>query len=158
MDRPRPWHDKHMISHLAFLPSLGIALLARRPVFFELVCFVAPVLVLSVIYHRRREPQRALLSRCEHVAAKVLYIYGCMQTVTASSPWTLALYLACFCATSLTFIYTNLYPALWDTWHSVGMHVVPGLWCAVVAWCNEPLGRAAPFVLRVEDAGNASWS
>lgn len=156
MDRPRPWHDKHVISHLAFLPSLGIALLARRPVFFELVCFVAPVLVLSVIYHRRREPQRALLSRCEHAAARILFAYGCMQTVAASSPHTLAVYLVCFAATSLTFIYTNLHARLWDDWHWVGMHVVPGLWCAVVAWCNEPLARAAPFVLRVGDAGNAS--
>ena len=155
MRKLRAWHDKHVISHLAFLPSLVIALCFRSPIFIELVGFVTPVLVLSVLYHRQHE-QRSVLSRCEHVAAKVLYIYGCMQTVTATSPWTLALYLACFCATSLTFIYTNLYPALWDTWHSVGMHLVPGLWCAVVAWCNEPLGRAAPFVLRVGDIGNAS--
>ena len=73
MTQLRAWHDKHVASHAAFVPSIFIALLLRDPPMVEMVLALLPVLVLSTLYHRAREPVGTLLTRCEWVAAFSLY-------------------------------------------------------------------------------------
>ena len=81
MTQLRSWHDKHVASHAAFLPSIFIALFLRDPPLVEMVLALLPVLVLSTLYHRAREPVGTLLTRCEWVAAFSLYAVSfLMQT------------------------------------------------------------------------------
>ena len=81
MTQLRSWHDKHVASHAAFLPSIFIALFLRDPPLVEMVLALLPVLVLSTLYHRAREPVGTLLTRCEWVSAFSLYAVSfLMQT------------------------------------------------------------------------------
>jgi len=137
----REWRDKQVISHLAFLPALPIALFCRQPPFLEPLVFIMPLLVLSTLYHRHHEPAGTLLSRIELVAAFSLYFYGCAQLYYSPSQISLVLGSICWLGTSLVYILTN--PLVrnldWDTWHYIGMHLVPGVWASVVARYNFPV-------------------
>ena len=137
----REWRDKQVVSHLAFLPALPIALFCRQPPFLEPLVFVVPLLVLSTLYHRHHEPAGTLLSRTELFAAFSLYFYGCVQLYHSPSRISLALSSICCAGTTLVYVLTNpLVRKLdWDTWHYIGMHLVPGAWACVVALCNLPV-------------------
>ena len=139
MTQLRAWHDKHVASHAAFVPSMLIALFYRDPPLLEMALALFPVLVLSTLYHRAREPVGTLLTKCEWVAAFSLYVYGSIQMFHAPTPWLTTVNGLCWAATSSTYLGTNLRVLDWDRWHSVGMHMVPGLWCTVVALWHGPV-------------------
>lgn len=137
----RAWCDKQVVSHLAFVPAIPVALFGREPAFVEPLFFVVPLLILSTLYHRHHEPVATLLSRTELAAAFGLYFYGCAQLFHAPSWTSFAACGVCCVVTSSVYILTN--PRVkkldWDAWHYVGMHLVPGAWALVVALCHAPL-------------------
>jgi hypothetical protein len=135
----REWHDKQVASHIAFVPAILIALFYRRPPFVEPLFFVLPLLVLSTLYHRYHEPEGTLLARVERVAAYALFTYGCLQLFFSTTPVGLVVCGLCCAATSLTHVLSILGRLDWDRWHYVGMHLVPGVWAAVVGLQNEAL-------------------
>jgi len=137
--RMREWHDKQVASHIAFVPAILIALFYRRPPFVEPLFFVLPLLVLSTLYHRYHEPEGTLLARVERVAAYALFTYGCLQLFFSTTPVGLVVCGLCCAATSLTHVLSILGRLDWDRWHYVGMHLVPGVWAAVVGLQNEAL-------------------
>ena len=137
----REWCDKQVISHLAFIPAIPIAILYRQPSFLEPLFFIIPLLILSTLYHRHHEPIATPLSRTELAAAFGLYFYGCAQLFYSPSRISLVLSSICFLITSIVYILTN--PLVkkidWDTWHYIGMHIVPGVWASVVTLYNFPI-------------------
>ena len=137
----RDWCDKQVISHLAFIPSIPIAIFYRQPSFPEPLFFIIPLLILSTLYHRHHEPIATPLSRTEMAAAFSLYFYGCAQLFYSPSWTSLILCSMCFLVTSIVYILTN--PLVnkidWDIWHYIGMHIVPGVWASVVAFYNFPI-------------------
>ena len=135
----RDWTDKQVISHVAFVPSLVVALCVRH--FYEPVLFVLPLLVLSTLYHRHHEPSGTLLSRTELCVAFILYFYGWVQLINSPSFTSFVLCGMCCAATSTIYVLTN--PVIkkidWDTWHYVGMHIIPGMWALFVSIFNYPV-------------------
>ena len=137
--RMRDWSDKQVASHLAFVPSIYIALFYRRPSFVEPLFFILPLLVLSTLYHRHHEPRCTLLARMELVAAYALFVYGSTQLFFSPTPANLVVCSMCCAVTSLTHVLCILGRLDWDRWHYVGMHLVPGVWAAIVALENKAL-------------------
>lgn len=68
-----------------------------------------------------------------------MWQYGVMQMWHAPSLSLAVINAACWVATSSTYVGTNLHMLDWDRWHSVGMHIVPGFWCFVVATWHRPV-------------------
>ena len=140
MSEKRHWCDKQVISHLAFVPSIPIAL-SREPPFTEPLFFIAPLVVLSTLWHRHREPVGTVLSRTERASAFLLYFYGCAQLFYSPTPISLVVCSACSVVTAVVWFLTH--PRVdridWDTCHYLGLHVVPGAWAAVVGWYNFPI-------------------
>lgn len=134
----RSWRDKHVLSHVAFLPCIMIAAF-REPPFWELIGAVVPVLVLSTAFHRAHEPRGSVLARCEGVCAHLLYAYGCAQLLAVPSVELGIVYTLFWFCTTITHFCTPAGSLKWDRWHSVGMHLVPGVWCSLVARFNQPL-------------------
>ena len=66
----RDWCDKQVISHLAFIPSILIAVFYRQPPFVEPLFLITPLCILSTLYHRHHEPDGTLLARIEQVKVK----------------------------------------------------------------------------------------
>ena len=133
----RAWSDPQVYTHMAFLPALWIAL-CRDPPMFDLVLLQGAVCVLSLWYHRIREHECTLAS-IEHAFAHALFLYGLVQTPYSPAVWILGLNLACLCATLTIYVVTNTNKELWETWHPIGLHVVPGIWSAVIASYHEAL-------------------
>lgn len=133
----RAWTDPQVLTHLALLPGIVIAA-SRVPPLLELVILQIVVCVLSLLWHRSRERECAL-AKVEHLCAHALFIYGLVQTWFAPTVFALIFDLACACATLATYAATYSSPELWDTWHPIGMHVVPGLWSASIAALNSSL-------------------
>ena len=75
----RSWTDKQVSSHLAFLPSIPIVIFYRDPPFWEQLCFIIPLAVLSTLYHLHHEPVGSPLARIELCSAFLLYVNGCAQ-------------------------------------------------------------------------------
>ena len=135
----RKWTDKHVISHVAFLPSIYISFSRESPI-FELPLLVICLVILSTAYHRQREPSGTLLSNTESFFAYTLYFYGCAQIVYAPSVVLQYIYVCLSIFTSTTYL-TGLMKgeSYWDKTHYVGMHIVPGIWCSLVAYYNNPI-------------------
>lgn len=134
---PRAWSDWHVASHLAFVPAVLWAA-GRRPVFWELLVLLLPVVVCSTAYHRQREPRGSLIARLDCGFAYVLYAYGLAQAWAAAGAWR-AMYVAGAALVALTHVFGILRPASWERTHSWGMHVAPGAWCLAVAVRGAPL-------------------
>ena len=138
----RSWLDKHVISHLAFLPSIYVSLI-RDPPFLELAVLVTDVLILSVYYHRHHEPAGTGLARTEAFFAFLLYLYGVAQifnTDIEEHPIVFLLCVLMLCVVSLSHITSNMWSReYWDKTHYIGMHIVPGIWCYLVARHNDPI-------------------
>ena len=136
----RSLDDPHMYSHIALLPTIPLA--ATHGV-VELALLQSVVVGLSAAYHRSYERPGAL-AQIEGTAAKVLFIYGTMQTLTNFPP-SMALFVAeagCLGATVSTFAVTTLHKKdinMYDQWHPWGLHVVPGLWSILVATNHSAL-------------------
>jgi len=133
----RAWSDPQVYTHLAFLPGLWIAL-CRDPPMFDLVLLQGAVCVLSLWWHRNHEAECGLAS-VEHGFARALFVYGALQTLYSPAMWVLAANIACLCATVTAYVATNVRQDLWETWHPIGLHVIPGVWSAIIASYNDAL-------------------
>ena len=133
----RAWSDPQLYTHVAFLPALWIAL-CRDPPLFELVFLQGTVCVLSTWYHRNHEHECTLAS-IEHFFAHALFVYGVVQTIYSPGPWVLFMNMTCACVTFTLYVMTNLHKELWDTWHPIGLHVIPGLWSTIIASYHDSL-------------------
>lgn len=133
----RPWYDAQVITHLALLPAIIIAA-ARKPPLLELVTLQSVVVVLSLVWHRNRE-RECCLAKIEHLFAHALFAYGALQTWFAPAPDVFAIELLCASGTLATYVATTVRPELWETWHPIGLHLVPGVWSAVIAALHERL-------------------
>jgi hypothetical protein len=141
--RRRPWHDKHVISNLAFLPSVYIALTRLDStddrVFLELPLVVLPAMVNSIIYHRCHEPRRTCPALADMLTATLLFVYGLLQIFNTTSQLLLYAYCCLLTITVATHGLGIALPEVWDSTHFVGMHLVPGLWATLVARYNSAL-------------------
>jgi len=135
--RKRAWSDRQVCSHLALLPAIAIAA-SRVPALMELLLLQSVVCVLSLIWHISRE-RECRLAKAEHVFAHALFVYGLVQTWFAPTAAIFGLEALCACATLATYAATYSSPELWETWHPIGMHVVPGLWSAIIAYFHTSL-------------------
>ena len=135
--RKRAWSDPQMYTHLALVPGVWVAL-QRDPVMLEMVVLQSIVCVLSLWYHRNYECE-CMMSSIEHAFAHALFAYGVAQTLLSPGLWTLVLNLACACATSTVYVVTYDNKALWEQWHAIGLHVVPGIWSFIIASHHETL-------------------
>ena len=133
----RAWRDPQVYTHLALLPGILIAL-CREPPLLELVLLQSIVCVLSVIWHRNHEHECAL-AKIEHAFAHALFVYGALQTLYSPSVSILCMNLACACVTLTVYVATNRRRELWEKWHPLGLHVVPGIWSLVIAWYHDSL-------------------
>ena len=130
----RPWSDPMMWSHL---PFVGASWAAFTHGVLELFALSSVTLVLSLLYHRTYErPGR--LCATESIVAKVLFVYGAAQLLSAPSATLLYAELSLLALTVATFISTNLQKHLYDRFH-IGMHLFPALWCALVGVYHAPL-------------------
>jgi len=123
-----------MTTHVAFVPGIAMALASASPL-PELAALQSCTLGLSLAYHRNYE-RPGLLARGEGASAKLLFLYGTAQTLSncpIDQPILYAGECACFAATLGCFVATNLNTALYERWHPWGLHVVPGVWSALVA-------------------------
>lgn len=127
----RAWTDPQMYSHAAFVPAIAASALVT-PGLPELALLQSVTLALSLGYHRQYErPSR--LATAESVSAKLLFLYGAVQTTQSPSEALLVANSACFALTLGTFVLTNLDKSLYERWHPLGLHVVPGAWSFFVA-------------------------
>ena len=135
--RTRAWSDPQMYTHLALLPGVWTAL-QRDPPMLELVVLQSIVCVLSLWYHRNHERECAM-STIEHVFAHALFVYGWIQMLHSPGIWIFLANLACASVTLTVYAMTNADKALWERWHAVGLHVVPGLWSFIVVSYHSAL-------------------
>ena len=135
--RKRAWSDPQMYTHLALLPGVWIAL-QRDPPMLEMVVMQSIVCVLSLWYHRNYEHE-CMLASIEHVFAHALFVYGWIQMLRSPGIWIFLANIACACVTLTVYATTNQNKKLWETWHPIGLHVVPGLWSMVIASYHEAL-------------------
>ena len=137
----RSWSDLQLTSHAAFVPAIAISS-ARAPPLPELAALQTCVLLLSLAYHRNYE-RPGLLAKGEGASAKLLFLYGAVQTFHSPDAPFLAVNGACFALTLASFVATNFDKTLYERWHPIGLHIVPGVWSASVAVGNPSLLPAA---------------
>jgi hypothetical protein len=126
--------DPQITSHAAFVPGI-IAAATTAPPLPELAALQSSVLLLSLAYHRNYE-RPGLLAQGEGFSAKLLFLYGTTQTLTncpADQPALLVGESCCLALTLGAFVVTNFNKDLYERWHPVGLHVVPGVWSTLVA-------------------------
>lgn len=133
----RAWSDPQVYTHAAFLPAVWIAL-CRDPPMFDLVLLQGAVCALSLWWHRNREHECGL-AKVEYAFAHSLFAYGLVQLFYSPSAWVLLANATCACATLAAYVVTNTRAELWETWHPIGMHVVPGIWSTVIACFHDSL-------------------
>jgi hypothetical protein len=126
-----------MYTHAAFVPGVCIALW-REPPLLELVVLQSIVCVLSLWYLRHHEFECGM-AWVEHRFAELLFAYGAAQTLLSPGIFCFMVNMACACATTTVFVATHDDKALWEQWHAVGLHVVPGMWSTVIASFHEPI-------------------
>jgi len=96
--------------------------------------------ILSTLYHYTYE-KPSKLAKLEGLSAKLLFIYGACQTIIKGVylPLPILLTELALLFTTLTFfLITNIYPELYDKWHSFGLHVIPAIWAFIVAINHKP--------------------
>jgi hypothetical protein len=133
-DSVRAWSDPQLTSHVAFVPGIALALAQPSPL-PELAALQTTTLALSLAYHRNYE-RPGLLAQGEGASAKLLFIYGTTQTFLNPPIDQNILQVAeggCFALTLGCFVATNFDKSLYERWHPLGLHVVPGIWSFLVA-------------------------
>ena len=131
----RSWTDLQMTSHVAFVPAIAISAFKLPDVAVdfgfqagtlpELAALQSVVLGLSLLYHHNYErPGR--LAGVEALCAKMLFVYGTAQTFYSPSDMLLVANSMCFLLTAGTFVITNLEKSLYERYHPIGLHVIPG--------------------------------
>lgn len=134
----RDLNDPMMYSHAAFVPGIGVAMSRGM---YELAGLQSLLLVLSLLYHQNCE-KASLLARVEGSVAKIFFVYGAAQIANSPAdldPTLYGLEVGCAATTVGTFLATNLWPSLYEAWHPLGLHVIPGLWSLLVALNHLPL-------------------
>eukprot|EP01038_Epipyxis_sp_PR26KG_P009442 gene9442-12723_t len=131
----RKWSDHQIWSHLFFVIA-GVVSYTHNV--YELFILLAIVTPLSVQYHRTYE-KPGLIAGIEGVMAKVLFFYGCAQLfyIPNTIPRLIVIKLILFLSTVTVFLITNMFPDLYDPWHSL-MHVFPALWALIVGLYHKP--------------------
>jgi hypothetical protein len=135
--RKRAWSDPQMYTHLAFVPGVLVAL-QREPVMLELVVLQCIVCVLSLWYHRNYEHECGM-AKVEHAFAHALFVYGWIQMLRSPGVWTFLANMACAGVTLGVYVLTNENKELWERWHAIGLHVVPGIWSLIIASYHEAM-------------------
>ncbi len=135
--RKRAWCDPQMYTHLAFVPGVVVAL-QREPVMVELVVLQGIVCVLSLWYHRNYEHECGM-AKVEHAFAHALFVYGWIQMLRSPGFWIFCANMACACVTLNVYVITNERKELWERWHPIGLHVVPGIWSLIIASYHEAM-------------------
>lgn len=133
----RAWTDMQILSHVAFVPAIIISCANPSPL-PELAILQGVVLGLSLFYHRNYERQGPL-ANAEGIFAKLLFLYGTVQTFHSPTTGLLAVNSACFCLTAGTFVVTNMDSSLYERYHPLGLHLIPGLWATLVALFHTSL-------------------
>ncbi len=133
----RSWCDAQVVTHVALLPAIVIAA-ARVPPLFELVLLQTSVVLLSLIWHRNHE-RDCYFAKVEHLFAHALFVYGAVQTWFAPTRDVFVIEVVCAVWTFATYVATAAWPEVWQTCHPIGLHVVPGVWSAVIAALHERL-------------------
>lgn len=122
---------------------VAISLAFSRGV-YEICAVVVPVVVLSITYHKNHE-KYGWVSIVDGVCAKMLFVYKIahMQQIYANMA-SMKIF-ACMLALSITtttahvFTYINRQPHMYELVHPIGLHVLPGVWCILVAIYCPPL-------------------
>ena len=96
------------------------------------------VLGSSLLYHHDYE-RPGVTAKIEGALAKALFLYGSAQTYLSPSEPLLLANAACLVATLGCYVATNVNKGLYERWHPIGLHVVPGIWSALVAAGHETL-------------------
>ena len=133
----RSWCDPQVVSHVALLPVIVIAAV-RVPPLLELVLLQTLVVVLSLIWHRQHE-RECCFAKVEHLFAHTLFGYGAVQTWFAPTREVLVIEVVFAVSTLGTYVATAMRPELWETCHPIGLHVVPGVWSAMIAALHQRL-------------------
>jgi hypothetical protein len=133
----RSWCDAQVVTHVALLPAIVIAA-ARVPPLLELVLLQTCVLVLSLIWHRNHE-RECWFAKVEHLFAHALFGYGAVQTWFAPTQDVFVIEVVFAVWTLATYVATTVRPDLWETCHPIGLHVVPGVWSALIAAFHKRL-------------------
>ena len=137
MPPKRAWSDPQMYTHVAFLPALWVAL-CRDPPMFDLVMLQGSVFLLSLWWHRNHEHECGL-AKIEHAFAHALFVYGWIQMLRSPGFWIFLANMACACVTLGVYVITNERKELWERWHPIGLHVVPGIWSTIIAYFHGSL-------------------
>ena len=131
----RKWLDVMVLpSHAPMLASSWFSL-SSGVVELGLLSFVT--LVLSILYHRRYEKPGKLCT-AEGITAKVLFVYGVLQMPRAPSLPLFRAELLCAVGTALFFVATNAFKSTYDSFHPLGLHIIPAAWCAIVGLHHAP--------------------
>ena len=133
----RAWSDPQMYTHAALVPGIVIAA-CREPPMVELLVLQGIVCVLSLIWHRSYEKENGF-AKIEHAFAHALFVYGWIQMLRSPGIWIFLGNFACACVTLTVYVATYDDRALWEQWHAFGLHVVPGIWSAIIASHHEAL-------------------
>lgn len=155
--RKRAWSDPQMYTHLALVPGVWVAL-QREPVMVELVVLQGIVCVLSLWYHRNYEHECGM-AKVEHAFAHALFVYGWIQMLRSPGFWTFCANMACACVTLGVYVVTNERKELWERWHPIGLHVVPGIWSLIIASYHEPFWEidVSAFQSAIVASYEAQW-
>lgn len=138
LHKTRSWFDWNVSSHLAFLPAIILAS-RREPLFYELIILIMPTVLFSIIYHRLGEPRGTRIAMMDKIAANVLFIYGLTQIHFTKNMFIKFMSAIFAVVVATTHVSGQIYPHLWQTTHSMGMHVVSGVWCCCVAYYNDAI-------------------
>lgn len=136
MRQLRRWRDANIVSHVFFVPAVAVCV--WRGAVLELAALQSVVMALSVLNHRNYE-RPGVLSVVEGLAAKSLFVYGVAQTAQSPSAGMLGWNCACATMTMAIWLLQLAVPRLWDPWHWIGLHLVPGLWSAGVALFHDAI-------------------
>ena len=135
LNERRAWMDIMVLpSHAPMLASSWCSL-SNGVVELGLLSFVT--LVLSVLYHRRFEAPGKLCT-AEGITAKILFVYGVLQMPRAPSLMLFRAELLCAVGTAAFFVVTNAWKKLYDSFHPLGLHIIPAVWCAIVGLNHAP--------------------
>ena len=92
---------------------------------------------------RVADERPGLLAKGEGLSAKVLFVYGAVQTGLSPTTGLLLLNCCCMLLTFAAFLMTNFDKSHYDSWHPIGLHIVPGVWAALVVYGQASLIPAA---------------
>ncbi len=134
----RDWDDFVVLSHLAFLPAVVVALVRRV---YDAAALTSVMVFLSIWYHREAEKNQ-LIAKIELCSTCTLFVYGISQCFYAPGIPVLTAEVLCAWITVCTYIagfFMSAHKHIYDFWHPIGLHLVPALWAFLVASFHQRL-------------------